>query len=834
MISWILGIDRLNGMKRFGAFVAFIAVALSAKADLQLRYDRPATCFEETLVIGNGNLGAAVYGGVQEDRLSLNDLTLWTGEPSWNKVYSPNAWVNLERIRMFLDQEDYAHAEEAIKAVQGDYTQNYQPLGNLLLTDLAAHPDEGNPYCRTLQLDSAIARVSCGNLDRTYFVSAPDSVIVIYLKGRNGATIHERIGLNSLLPVEVKCTREGDLQMSGYVAYASSPSYTSSEMMLHNRRGIHFCTKVRVLPLGGGEVLPLNGQALELKNCTEALILVSNVTSFNGRFKDPVKEGRDYMKAVGERIEKAARKPYARLLQQHVDDFSKFFNRVSLNLGTTDPAIAALPTDVQLRKYTEEKQANPDLEELYFQFGRYLLISCSRTEGVPANLQGLWNEHLLPPWSCNYTTNINLEENYWPAEVANLTEMHRPMLDFVQSLPPSGEISARNYYNVQKGWCLGHNSDIWGLTNPVGRRGGDPSWANWNMGGAWVSTHLWEHYSFTLDRDFLSRAYPVLKGAADFCLGWMVGKDGYLLTSPCTTPENRYVAMDVNQKTDAEGRPAREHAFVGGVFYGGFADLAMIRECLLDTRAAARELGIDAAYQDSITAALDKLLPYRIGQRGNLQEFYHDWEGEDPYHRHQSHLFGLYPGHHITVEGTPDLAKACARTLEIKGPRSTGWSTGWRVNLQARLRDAEKAYQTYRMLLTFIDPHGRGGGGTYPNLLDAHSPFQIDGNFGGCAGVMEMLMQSEYKASASWKQAGQQGTSTVLLLPALPEAWKAEGEVKGLCARGGFVLDFAWKNGRITSLKVASRRPTRGICQIRCGAKSWKVSLNPGDSKQLQ
>ena len=821
---------------RLVCFALLAAGALSANAALQLRYDRPATCFEETLVIGNGNLGAAIYGGEREDRLSLNDLTLWTGEPCAEKVYSPDAWKNLERVRMFLDQEDYPHANQAIKSIQGEFTQNYQPLGNLLLTDLSDETSTKG-YQRTLQLDSALARVTLGNVERTYFVSAPDSVIVVHLKGKNGAMIRERIGLNSLLPVEMKCSipkegKWGDLMMDGYTAYASSPSYASSEIAMNNKRGIHFRTQVRVIPLGGGEVRAMNGQALELSNCAEALILVSNVTSFNGRYNDPVKAGRDYQKDVNERIGNAAKKNFDQLLKRHVDDFSTYFSRVSIDLGTTDPAIAALPTDVQLRKYTEENQTNPDLEELYFQFGRYLLISCSRTEGVPANLQGLWNEKLLPPWSCNYTSNINLEENYWPAEVANLSEMHRPMLDFVESLPKSGEISAKNYYNVQKGWCLGHNTDIWGLTNPVGRRWGDPSWANWNMGGAWVSTHLWEHYTFTLDKDFLQQAYPALKGAADFCLGWMIEKDGYLLTSPCTTPENRYVALDVNQKADAEGRPARDHAYVGAVFYGGFADIAMIKECLLDTRAAARELGIDQAYQDSITAALNKLLPYRIGSRGNLQEFYHDWEGQDPQHRHQSHLFGLYPGHHITVKETPDLARACARTLEIKGPKSTGWSTGWRVNLQARLRDADKAYQTYRMLLTFIDPHGKGGGGTYPNLLDAHSPFQIDGNFGGCAGVMEMLMQSEYVLPTG-KTKGQDGVSKVTLLPAVPASWSAEGSVTGLCARGGFVLDFSWKNGKITALKVYSRRPNRGTCQVSCGSKSWKVSLNPGDSKQV-
>ena len=784
--------------------------------ELQLHYDRPARHFEEALVIGNGTLGAVVYGGIREERLSLNDLTLWTGEPCVDRVYSPDAWKHLAEVRRYLDQEDYAKADKAYKAVEGEYTQNYQPLGNLLLTDLDSHQYTGEApaaYRRTLTLREATARVSYGHKERTCFVSAPDSVLVIRLKATDGEHINERIGLSSLLPVETSCQASdagfADLICDGYTAYASSPNYAGSEYRLDPKRGIHFRTLVRAIAVGGGSVECLNGQALMLRDCTEALVVVSCVTSFNGRYNDPVREGRDYKTLARSRVESASAKGFDALYQAHVQDFSSYFDRVSLDLGTTDPAIAALPTDVQLQQYGALQQHNPDLEELYFQFGRYLLISCSRTEGVPANLQGLWNEHLLPPWSSNYTTNINLEENYWPAEVGNLSEMHRPMLDFVQSLPESGAVTAKNYYGVQQGWCLGHNSDIWGLTNPVGRRTGDPSWACWNMGGAWVSTHLWEHYAFTMDRDFLRRAYPALRGAADFCLGWMVEKDGYLMTSPCTSPENRYLIP--------------ESGVHGATFYGGFADIAMIRECLEDTRFAALELGLDAAYRDTLSAAIARLLPYRIGARGNLQEFYHDWEGEDPQHRHQSHLFGLYPGHHITVGSTPALAAACARTLDIKGPKSTGWSTGWRVNLQARLHDAGRAYQTYRMLLSYVAPRGNGGG-TYPNLLDAHSPFQIDGNFGGCAGVMEMLLQSDYRPGE---------TPEAELLPALPEAWQAAGSVRGLCVRGGFEVSFAWRDGQVTSLQVTSRRSDKATLRLTCGKRQWRVTLRPGATKSL-
>lgn len=753
----------------------FLSILLAVVSPT-LQYNAPANYFEESLVIGNGTFGAAVYGGVEEDRLSLNDLTLWTGEPCANNVFNPNAWQHIEGVRALLDKEYYAAADKAYMAVEGEYTQNYQPLGTLTITNLSGNDATG--YHRSLTLNQAIARVEYAGQEREYFASAPDSVMVIHITAKPGHTINQRIGIHSMLNTQLK-VKDNDLICDGFAAYKSDPNYTDHPVMrAQDNRGIHFRTIVRAIPLKGGSVKAISNYGLMVQDCQELVLLVANVTSFNGRYKDPVKEGRDYKTLVKNRIEKATATQLRTLRERHVADFSSYFDRVQLDLGTTAPEIAALPTDVQLKQYGAADQRNPDLEELYFQFGRYLLISCSRTEGVPANLQGLWNEHLLPPWSCNYTSNINLEENYWAAETANLSEMHQPMLDFVMSLPESGAITAKNYYNVQRGWCLGHNTDIWGLTNPVGRGEGDPCWAAWNMGGAWVSTHLWEHYTFTLDKAFLAKAYPALRGAADFCLDWMIEKEGRLLTSPCTSPENRYLIP--------------ESGVTGATFYGGFADIAMIKECLSDTRAAAQELGIDAAYCDTLTQVINKLLPYRIGARGNLQEFFHDWEGEDPQHRHQSHLFGVYPGHHITVKETPKLAKAAARSLEIKGPKSTGWSTGWRINLQARLHNGAMAYETYRKLLTYIAPTGKGGG-TYPNLLDSHNPFQIDGNFGGCAGVIEMLMQSSYTPG---------NLPIIELLPAIPEAWKAEGSVKGLRARGGFEVSFAWKNGKITTYEV--------------------------------
>jgi alpha-L-fucosidase 2 len=495
-----------------------------------------------------------------------------------------------------------------------------------------------------------------------------------------------------------------------------------------------------------------------------------------------------------------------------------------LGTGNDDQNDDQRPTDVQLRDYVDENRFNPALEALYFQYGRYLLISCSRTPHVPANLQGLWNESILPPWSCNYTSNINVEENYWAAETAALPEMHESLLTFLKELQGSGELTAKAYYGVNRGWCLAHNTDIWAMTCPVGLHTGDPMWANWNMGGAWLSTHIWEHYTFSLDKAFLKEYYPVLKGAAEFCLDWLVNSSDftpqtsttdYLITAPATSPENSFVTPD---------------GYHGRTCFGGFADIAMIRECLSDARDAAKVLGIDKAFVAEANKTLARLHPYKIGHKGNLQEWFYDWEDEDPHHRHQSHLFGVYPGHHLDdgVNAKEAIHRAASRTLELKGDQTTGWSTGWRVNLYARLHDAKNAYHIYRKLLSYVSPDGyrgsdaRRGGGTYPNLLDAHSPFQIDGNFGGCAGVVEMLMQSEYDINT--KQ------SAIELLPALSDNWM-DGSVSGLRARGGITVDMTWKNQQVTDLTLTALHPCKVVLTV--NGKQKTVKLKKGQTEIL-
>ncbi len=778
--------------------------------NMKLYYERPAEYFEEALVIGNGTMGATLYGGVKKDKISFNDITLWTGEPE-SENSSPDAFNVIPEIRALLDNEDYQGADKAQYKVQGHYSENYQPLGTLTieyLDDTAGISD----YHRWLDIGNATARTQYlkdGKLFTSdYFASAPDSVIVIRLKSENKEGIHALLSFDSPLPHSSQVA-DNEISVEGYAAYHSFPVYYKAEdkHRYDPERGIHFKTLVRVLSVDGSVKNRYSDSRIEIDGSTEVLILIANVTSFNGFDKDPVKEGRNYRSHVEKRMKCTIGKTYDALREAHIRDYKYYFDRVKLDLGNTDDDIAALPTDKQLLFYTDCKQQNPDLEELYFQFGRYLLISSSRTPGVPANLQGLWNESVLPPWSSNYTVNINLEENYWASGTTNLIEMQYPLIEFIANLSKTGRKTAKDYYGVERGWCLGHNSDIWAMTCPVGLNEGDPSWACWTMGGTWLSTHIWEHYLFTLDKGFLCKFYPVLKGAAEFCMDWLVEKDGKLVTSPGTSPENKYITPD---------------GYVGATSYGNTSDLAMIRECLIDAAEASKVLGVDKSFRKRIKKTLSRLYPYQVGKDGNLQEWYYDWQDQDPYHRHQSHLFGLYPGHHLSVEETPELAAACARTLQIKGDETTGWSTGWRVNLLARLRDGEKAYHMYRRLLRYVSPDNykgedaRRGGGTYPNLLDAHSPFQIDGNFGGCSGVIEMLMQSS--------------TNKIVLLPALPESW-ADGSVQGICARGGFVVNMEWKNREVVSLIVSSLKG--GQTEICFNGVSKKVVFKAGEKKRL-
>lgn len=786
----------------------YISFAAFPQTPEKLWYNQPANHFEETLVLGNGTAGASIFGGVESDKIFLNDITLWSGGPV-DPYMNPEAYKNIPAIREALANEDYQLADQLQKKVQGKFSESYAPLGNIYLK--FAHSGEAKNYYRELDISQAVSKVNYEidgvKYTREYFLSNPDHVFVIKLSSSKKGNLNFELKFDSQLKYKITTTGN-ELKASGFVPVQALPSYLGDKkdaIVFDETKGTRFASYFNIKN-SGGEVVKTDS-SLVVKGATDAVVLVSIATSFNGFDKDPVKQGKDYLEIADSNLKKASAKSFEELKKAHIADYQHFYKRVELNLGAT--TAPNLPTDERLKRYAEGKE-DKNLEILYFQYGRYLLIASSRTPGVPANLQGLWNPYMRPPWSSNYTININAEENYWGAESTNLSEMHNSLLTFVNNLSKTGEVTAKTFFGVQKGWAACHNSDIWAMSNPVGNFGeGDPVWANWYMGGTWLSTHIWEHYIFTQNKEWLkNEGYPVLKGAAEFCLGWLVeDKNGKLVTSPSTSPEQRYI---------------NDKGYRGATLYGGTADLAMIRSCFENTIDAAKALNTDATFVKELETALARLHPYQVGKKGNLQEWYYDWEDSEPQHRHQSHLFGLHPGNHISPLKTPELAAACRKTLEIKGDETTGWSKGWRINLWARLLDGNRAYKMIRELLKYVDPSGTGtnmsnGGGTYPNLFDAHPPFQIDGNFGGSAAFAEMLVQSS--------------ENEITLMPALPDAWQ-EGSVKGLCARGGFEITMEWKDGKITKATVLSK--TGNACKVIYAGKNYDLKIGKGKTVEVK
>ena len=779
-------------MKKYLLSTVFVCLTATAQeqAPMVLHYDRPADYFEESLPIGNGKLGALVYGGTDDNIIYLNDITLWTGKPADRNIdKDAHKWI--PKIREALFKEDYQTADTLQLHVQGPNSQFFQPLGTLHIKDLGLGEVTG--YQRSLSLDSAIIRdryVRDGNtITREYFASHPDKLIAIRLRG----DINVRIALTAQVPHKVKSIPT-QLTMTGHATGDAQES-------------IHFCTMLNVKT--DGEITAADS-SLTITHAKEAILYLVNETSFNGFDKHPVREGAPYLENAADDIWHTQNYSFDDFYTRHLTDYKALYDRVKLRLSSkaNTPSYHDGPTDALLKTYTNGGGQSRYLEELYFQYGRYLLIASSRTPGVPANLQGLWSPHLWSPWRGNYTVNINLEENYWPAFVANLSEMAQPLDGFVSALAANGQYTAKNYYGITQGWCSSHNSDIWAMTNPVGEKNEKPEWANWNLGGAWLVNTLWERYQFTQDKEYLRRvAFPLMKGAADFCLNWLIDNPkapGELITAPSTSPENEY-------KTDK--------GYHGMTCYGGTADLAIIRELLTNTIAAASICGgSSSAYKK----ALARLHPYTIGHMGDINEWYYDWDDWDFQHRHQSHLIGLYPGNHLT---DATLQQAAAKSLEIKGDKTTGWSTGWRINLWARLHNAQQAYHIYQKLLTYVSPDKyrgpdrRRSGGTYPNLFDAHPPFQIDGNFGGTAGVCEMLMQSQCTMHNA--------QCTIELLPALPEQWK-DGKVSGLCARGGYEVSFEWKDGKVCDCIIKAKK--NGTVTLLYNGQQKKVKLKTGNN----